>query len=74
MSGGGTGPRPGWYPDGWGVTAQRINSQGWTVGSKRWGKIFFRQSGSFTDMVLPENVEVVGNVTAKRYVFELGGS
>jgi hypothetical protein len=67
MSGGGTGHGPGdIYPDGHGVTAQRITTEGWAMGDK----VFFRQSGSFTNMILPEFIEVVGDVTLVRYCFE----
>jgi hypothetical protein len=70
MSGGGTGHGPGdVYPDGHGVTAQRITTEGWSVGKK----VFFRQSGCFTNLLLREHVELVGDVTVVRYCFERRG-
>ena len=51
MSGGGTAHGPGdVYPDGWGVTAVRLHKDNtWNPDGE---EIFFRQSGSFTNGVL----------------------
>lgn len=57
MSGGGTGHGPhDVYPDGWGVTAAEITEDGSPTGRR----IFFRQSGCFTNELLPDAVKIVG--------------
>jgi len=60
MSGGGTGHGPhDVYPDGWGVRATQVDGEGVPTGET----LFFRQSGCFTNELLPEDVEVVGVAT-----------
>lgn len=64
MSGGGTGHGPhDVYPDGHGVKAVRVNEDGEATGET----IFFRQSGSFNNMLEEGEVQVVGTVTGRRY-------
>lgn len=64
MSGGGIGH--GWrdvYPDGWGVSAVEITADEIPTGRS----IFFRQSGCFSNELLPQAVRIIGRAILRKY-------
>lgn len=57
MDGGGTGHGPyDVYPDGWHVTARKIESDGKSLGSKKQ----FYQDGCFNNMITPDRIAYHG--------------